>query len=432
MKLQSLFHHFYTFDRSAKLFLLSTFLYGIALGGWGLFFNLYILERGFDREFLGLVNAIPSFSILLLGIPIGALSDRIGQKRAMLLGAGISIACMGLEVTVLNSYLILFMAFLNGLGSSLYFFSQAPFMAKVSNQSNRTLLFSLNFGFMTLSMAIGNLVAGRLPSFFESLLNLPPQGAIVYQAALLMSVFLSLFTILPLALLHEPKGSPGMEGRIRTKVNIGQAIFRLPTFKLVLPILLLGGGAAILLPYMNVFFVERFTLSDQDLGYLFSLSSVMTGLGSFFGPRLTSNLKGKIHAIVVAQGVSLIFLLLIGFSPYLWLASTSFLLRATFMNIGVPLYRAFAMEQVQHYEQGTVNSVIELSWQIGWAVGPYVSGLMQEVYGFKPLFIATGVLYALSTVSTWVFFEKQERVSAMKTTAPKVVSCKGDCKELGV
>ena len=52
--------------------------------------------------------------------------------------------------------------------------------------------------------------------------------------------------------------------------------------------------------------------------------------------------------------------------------------------------------------------MVELSWQVGWAVGPYISGVVQEDYGFTPLFLATGILYALSVVLTWIFFHDAE------------------------
>ena len=45
-----------SFKRPARLFLLMTILDGVILSGWQLFFNFYMLQSGFTREFLGLVN----------------------------------------------------------------------------------------------------------------------------------------------------------------------------------------------------------------------------------------------------------------------------------------------------------------------------------------------------------------------------------------
>jgi MFS family permease len=200
-------------------------------------------------------------------------------------------------------------------------------------------------------------------------------------------------------------------------------VSRPETLKLALPNLLIGTGAAILIPYMNVFLFDKFSLPDSQLGTLFSLSALMTGVGSVLAPRLSAGLGSKIRAVVFTQAASLAFLMLVGFSPYLWLVSVSFLMRGTLMNMAVPLYHAFAMEQIREREQGTVNSVIELAWQVGWAVGPYASGVVQQRYGFPPLFITTGALYLGSILLTWSFFGKREQASLSQK--PSVIDIGG-------
>jgi MFS family permease len=64
----------------------ATLINGIVFSIWWLFFNFYILELGFSREYLGLVTSATSAAALLLGIPLGVLSDRIGRKKAMVWG----------------------------------------------------------------------------------------------------------------------------------------------------------------------------------------------------------------------------------------------------------------------------------------------------------------------------------------------------------
>ncbi|MBE0411638.1 MAG: MFS transporter, partial [Anaerolineales bacterium] len=124
----------------------------------------------------------------------------------------------------------------------------------------------------------------------------------------------------------------------------------------------------------------------------------------------------------LTQSISLVFLLMLGFSPVLWLAGISFLIRGTLMNMASPLYHTFAMEQIDESEQGTVNSVFELAWEVGWAVGPYISGVVQESYGFTPLFIATGILYFISTWLIWLLFKQVEfEVETPMNSEPVVV-----------
>ena len=407
-----------SFNRPARLFLVATLINGIVFSIWWLFFNFYILELGFSREYLGLVTSATSAAALLLGIPLGVLSDRIGRKKAMIWGVSIYIVAMGLEVLLLNPNMILMMAFISGAGHTLYFISQPPFMMKVSNAQNRTLLFSLNFGLVTLSGAVGSLFAGQLPALFGDLLGVAANSASAYRAVLFSAVILSSLTLLPLFLIREPYTANGDVVNNRDGItnslpvilhSLKTTITRPITLKLSLPTLMIGFGAAILIPYMNIFFRDTFAISDHTLGIVFSLSALMTGVGSLIAPRLTTELGSKIRAIVLTQSLSVVFLLILGFSPFFGLAAVAFLLRSSLMNMSVPLFDTFSMEHVREQEQATVVSVKELAWQAGWTVGPFISGIVQESYGFTPLFITTAVLYAISIIMTWGFFHNTER-----------------------
>jgi predicted MFS family arabinose efflux permease len=188
------------------------------------------------------------------------------------------------------------------------------------------------------------------------------------------------------------------------KPSVWKVLLRPLTLKLAIPNLAIGLGAATLVPYFNVFFAERYQMGDSTLGILFSVGSLLTGIACIIGPRLVGNLGGKVRTVVFGQGVSLVFLLLIGFSPWPWLAVIGFLVRGAMMNMVAPLFDAFALEQSHESEHGAVNSIRNLAWNVGWTVGPYISGLVQQRYGFSPLFVSTAVLYALGIGLTWIFF----------------------------
>ncbi len=403
--LRSIGTQFRSLNRPARLFLLALFLDGLLFAGWNLFFNLYIISAGYSRDFLGLVNAAPSLSALLLGVPMGLLSDRIGRKRAMM--AGFALANFAIIGMILgrSETVILACALILGGTSQLYVLSQAPFMMKTSDDKTRDVLFSLSFGMFPLASTAGNFLAGYLPGLFKSWFTLTTSAA-SYQAVLLFCVVLSFLVLIPIAFIQEPKTVKVEEKIVSTepKQSIWQALVRPLTLKLAIPNLVIGLGAAILVPYFNVFFAERYKMSDATLGILFSLGSLLTGIGCILGPRLVGNLGGKVRTVVFGQGVSVVFLLMIGFSPWPWLAVIGFLVRGAMMNMVAPLFDAFALEQSHESEHGTVNSIRNLAWNMGWAVGPYISGIVQQRYGFSPLFVSTAVLYALGIGLTWIFF----------------------------
>jgi MFS family permease len=397
-----------SFKRPAQLFLWMTVIDGVIVSSWWLFFNFYILESGHSLDFLGLANSMPAIAGLLLGIPIGRLSDRIGRKPAILLGIGGATVMMLIQITAHQAFVILVAAFLTGAFNMLFIVSQAPLMVKLTKPENRTLLFSLNYGLSTISGAVGNLFAGQLPSIFGNILGVQATSATAYQTVLIAAVLLGTTAMIPMWLMHEPETRQTTPEPASVGAGRSPGLMRI-TVKMATPNVLIGFGAAILIPYMNVFFKDQFVISDKLLGTMFSLSSLMIGVGSLIGPRLALRLGGKVRAVAFTQFSSLVFLMLIGFSPFYWLAAIGFLMRTMLMNMSQPLFSAFCMEQVPERDQGLVNSVLNMSWQVGWSVGPYISGVVQENYGFTPLFLATGGLYLIAILTMWTFFQKAEK-----------------------
>ena len=392
-------------NRPARLFLLALFLDGLLFSGWSLFFNLYIIDAGYSRDFLGLINAAPSLTALLLGVPMGLLSDRMGRKPAMIVGFILAnFAIIGMVLVHVESAMLV-LALLWGAVGQLFFLSQAPFMMKTSDNKSRDMLFSLSFGVVPLANTLGNFLAGYLPGAFAGWFRLTTEAS-AYQAVLLFSAIISFLVLVPIAFIREPR-APGMQQPVQAKSpkpSLWKTLSRPLTLKLALPNLAIGFGAATLIPYLNVFFSERYHMSDSALGILFGFGSLATGLGCIIGPRLVGNLGGKVRTITLGQAVSLVFLLMVGFSPWPWLAVLGFIVRGALMNMVSPLFDAFALEQSHESEHGAVTSIRNLAWNVGWTVGPYVSGLVQQRWGFTPLFINTAIMYGIGITLTWIFF----------------------------
>ena len=403
--LRSILNQFRSLNRPARLFILALFLDGLLFSGWNLFFNLYIIDAGYSRDFLGLINAAPSLSALVLGVPMGLLSDRMGRKRAMITGfilANFSI--IGMILVRVEAWMLV-LALIWGAVGQLYFLSQAPFMMKASDDKSRDILFSLSFGMFPLASTLGNFLAGYLPGAFTRWFG-ATSSLSAYQAVLLFCTVTSFLVLVPILFIREPKSVAADKpvGSKEPKPSVWKTLSRPLTLKLALPNLAIGFGAATLVPYLNVFFSERFHLSDSSLGLLFSVGSLATGIGCLIGPRLVGNLGGKVRTITLGQGISLVFLLMVGFSPWPWLAIIGFIMRGALMNMVSPLMDAFALEQTHESEHGAVNSIRNLAWNVGWTVGPYISGVVQQRWGFTPLFINTGIMYAIGISLTWIFF----------------------------
>jgi MFS family permease len=285
--------------------------------------------------------------------------------------------------------------------------SAAPFMMENSTEDERDGLFSASYGLQTLVGFVGTLVGGYLPTVFGGLLDVGVESVPAYRATLAVMAALYLVATFPLLAIEErPRTAPAERRSMLPWRNVSDKGLVLRIFA---PNIIISMGAAILIPYMNLFFKETFAISDRTLGTVFAVSSVVTGVATLASPLLAGR-WGRIRSLVMTQLVSIPFLLLIGFSPIFWVSGFAFWVRAALMNMGNPLYSAFAMGLVPERERATVSGLMGMSWNIGWAIGPYLSGYMQghPQIGFRPIFVVTCSLYLLASVMTRRFFQRMD------------------------
>lgn len=393
----------HSFGRNARLYVLFSFTSGFSVAIYALFFNLYIASLGKSSSFLGILVALPMAVNLLFALPAGLLGDRIGYRRGLLMGTFLTIASIvGIALSSSSSWLLAF-SVVSGLGNSLIWVMGAPFMMENSLEEGRTHLFSVQFSMNTFSGFFGFLIGGSLPGLFAHFLGAPAGVAVAYRATLLVSAGLLGVAIMPLFFLHESKRE-GPPEAVHLKGAFAEPGL---TAKLFIPEIVIGLGAGLVVPYFNLFFKQTFAVSDGLLGTLFAGQSIAIGIATLAGPLVAAR-WGKIRAVAATQIMSIPFLLMLGYSNLLTFAAVGFLARAALMNMGGPLYSAFAMEKTAPRRRAVVNGMLTMSWSGSFAVSNWVSGHLQETVGFSPLFLIMCIAYVIGASLTYIFFARDE------------------------
>jgi MFS family permease len=142
--------------------------------------------------------------------------------------------------------------------------------------------------------------------------------------------------------------------------------------------------------------------------------SLAMGLGLLAAPPL-ANRFGKIQVVVITQGLSIPFLILLGFAPVFWLSGFAYYIRVALMNMSSPVYQTFVMEQVEAKSRAMVASLVSMAWNFGSVFSPKISGDLQVKYGFGPPFVGTIILYTVSVFLYWFFWWR-------KSDSPQPVS----------
>jgi len=396
-------------SRNAKLYLVATILQGLSFGIWGVIFYLYLnlSEVGFQPDFISNMFTVGAIATGFVALPAGLICERIGPKKALLVGLTANLISF-VQIVALQPSILLFASLASGLIGTLGWVASSPFMMENSKQEERTYLFSINWSLMIIMGVIGSYVGGILPDLFNGLLNLNTGAegvAVGYRISLVISVALSLAAVVPILLIKESK--------MLQRQNIGELMSlrniqsHWTILKFMIPTALIGFGAGFIVPLFTLFFSLKFSATTEQIGIISALSNVTLGVGTLVAPALSSK-WGKVKSIVICQYLSMPFIMLITLSPNLALASTAYISRTALMNMAGPINSTLQMESVTEGERGTTNGLMVMADNIPRAVTASISGEMMTGSDFYTPFLFTTVTYFIASSLYFIFFRKAE------------------------
>nr|MBN1228287.1 MFS transporter [Anaerolineae bacterium] len=405
------------FSRNVQMVLLYSALTGLTFGVFRLLFNFYVLSLGgYDERFLGLLTSLSSAASLLMALPAAYIAERFSRKRIMVITGIISgLAFLGLVLVPIRGFLIFF-NIISGIAASTRQVAVSPFLMSNTTNAERQYVFSFNQGMVTVASFLGNMFGGMLPSWFGGLVNAAPTATISYRLALVSMMAIALLAVAPLALIAA---TPPDRSR---KIDLPWQLFwqhgRQLT-RLILPNWIIGLGAGMMMPFMNLYYRNVFNKEDSIIGYLFASGALAMSLAQFIAPPIADRI-GKINTTVLTQVLSVPFLISLGLAAWavprggnatLWfvIAWAAYLFRLALMNMGGPVYTTFILEQVPENVQALAASLTGIAFQFGWVLSPQLSGWFQTNYGFVPVFLTTSGLYIVGIAVTWIFFHDAER-----------------------
>jgi MFS family permease len=446
---------FRRFQRNARLFLLSNVLSGVTAGILLVLYNLYLISLGYHADFVGAILFIGTIGAGLAIFPAGVCIDRISGK-IILISSSVLIGIAGAGQILFRQPLpLLISAFVVGIGLAFLLVITAPFLTLNSTPEERPHLFSMNISLGLITLVLGEVIGGVLPTWFRSIpwLMAPlPYGISSllssqpdvrsYQLALLFAGIIALPSFIPLFMMSNVRPSrrslPVSSTRIVSETNVPSQSFwewlplrkvswqyvsaQLNTlmhsafFILVLVYVLTGFGAGLFIPYFNIYFVQHLNASTALFGLIDGGANAITALLTLTAPRLVKRL-GKINTITLTRLVSIPLLLTIGLTSILPLAALFYLFRQGAMDMSAGILQLFSMESVSEKHRGLANSSYQAAFQVPWAIAAPIGGLIIVHFGYPPIFILGAFFYFLTIITLWAKFgwRRQARFDETKT-----------------
>ncbi|MGQ8875100.1 MFS transporter [Paenibacillus sp. TSA_86.1] len=418
-------------SRNIQLFFLASLLYQIGNGMFSVLYNLYIQGLGYNDTMNGQIVSIQSLATAIMFIPIGFSGDKFSRKKLLIIGALFSgVFLIGRSFDYAASGLIWFAVF-SGLFAGIFQVLAIPYLAENVKKSQRLKMFSYYSSMVLASQVLGSLGGGVLADVLHSAGLAKVTGL---QTVLFMGGAATLSAFIPLLFVTENQKSrtvvntkqpqPGQQPVKRAETEHARAastpsltdddtLIKKRDTKLIgqfiVTQLLIGLGSGLVVPYLNLYFTNRFAVSLSGMSILIALGQIMTIVSMLIGPTLAAKV-GSVRAVVIFQVLSLPFLLFTGFTNLLFIASVSFLFRQALMNAANPIHSAILVDRISDKRRGIANSMMQTSFMIGWAtMGPVQSYLVTTYgtyWGYAVTFSITGSLYVISSLMYYFMFKE--------------------------
>jgi len=422
---------------STREFIVARGLSAFSLGIVIILLNLYFLAIGFDEEFLGLSFALFGLGTALSSIPAGYFSDYAGSLSTMIFGEIIMGFGLVSQISFSDRDLILVAGLVTGIGTSFIAVARQPYVSHISTSKNRHSLFSYSYAVFLVMTVVGNVFGGLARKLAPSDLL-----ATSYRSILVIAAFLNLLSafVLYLSKLGEQRKENSKSGNqidkeksdkdievdnsnvenINTKTSAADLI-HVPSYdvessgslwsnvlKFGLVRFIIGIGSGLSIPFLNIYFKNRFDLSTMVIGFIFGIGSLFTAFIVLKGPK-ASRKKGIVNVIVLFQLAALPFLVVLSVTQWLMLAIVAFWIRGALMKTATPLFKAVVMNMIPKEYRGRAASITVTLWHLGRSTGAYFGGKLIVQSGFFIPFVTTALLYGSAALLFYLLFSPPQK-----------------------
>ena len=359
------------------------------------FLNIFLHnERGIPMKMVGLCITLAALIGSVLRIYSGKLVDKFSSIFVMNIGLASRILAFSLfSVLVLYHlplYLFFFAFLLNSIGFSFYGTASDTYVGEYIEEKERP----KSYGIIRIGANVGWGIGPLLGGFLSN---------ISYFLLFLISTFLAVTGFLINFILIKEKEK---KDKITSKDNNFKNVLKDKNFLIFLIasflIFLVVGQLISSLPV----FARYKGLSNLYVGYLFSVNGIMVVFFQYFISSVFSRISNK-NGIIIGS-----FLYFIGYLSFSWANSfPHFILGVIIFTIGemitLPLITTLTTKIAPENSKGTYLGVLGFFEGLGWAISPFIGGILIDIFIRKPLFLWS-ITSSFAIFAILVYFKVKE------------------------
>ncbi|MBZ4662599.1 MAG: transporter [Caloramator sp.] len=383
-------------NKNILLYLLIELFIGIYFGFYSFFIGPFILSKGFNESFLGIVTVTQTISFALFAYIVGILSKHIKDKYIF---ASTGILCFVSSILYMFSngkLSILIAASIYAMGISAIVVIKPPFLIKNSNGFDTVKLFSFIFTYATFMNLLGNYFSGKIIKLYN------------FNTTLIIMAFLSLFASIPALFITSIKKSED-RSRKNNKLKINKKM------KFILLYTFCGAFAVgMIIPYYTTYLINKMNYSTDTAAFINNFNMLGNLLAMIISPIISKKI-GQLKTITFAKLLSFPFVLLfVILNPTLnfvtFLLCLFFLIRSVLINVTVPIENIIFMNVVNEEHQAKFNSIVVLIGNITVSISSYLAGniISYTKLGYSLTFIISATVFVMQALVFIVFDKVKE------------------------
>jgi predicted MFS family arabinose efflux permease len=356
----------------ASLYIVASGLGGLGLGIALFYLNFLYRALGFDARAIGILGGAQALGALAGALPAALLPRRVARRTAIL--AGGAVTALGVVGILTQDALaaVFVAAALIGCGGIVVASSGSALVADATAGTDRPRMFGDQVALGALASFSAITIAGALAAPVGAALGRAEGDALTIRAVIAIGGLLALVSALPILRVRR---APVAAGRLDPPHR------RSLLLRFVAVELAFGFGAGGFLPFLNLFFADRFGLSIAGVGLAFGALSIAGSAGALLNGRLIVGRLPPLAAVVVPVFASLPFALLAAVAADPLLAWIALALRAALMYGSTPNFTALELSSFAPVERSGAIAVFAIGWNGAAALGAACSGLLRAELG---------------------------------------------------
>jgi len=394
-------------NRRVLLFLCHSLLFHIALLGIAdILLNFYLVSIGYDTATISLLQSLPRLSGFLIGLPIGLIANRVGNRRLILLStAGIALSVATTALTQ-SLPIIAISRFLWGACFGANQVVKPPFMVTLTDRSEHTAQFSYHNLVAMLAVAIGSVAGGMLPLIASQTLSIsgaaglrPEEMPLAYRASIIGAAILLLLSNVPILSLRGKAADGG--GAARAGFGRWRTAPWRRLVRLTFPLFVFGISGGLTFPFFNLIFRELFGIADSAVGSVIGFGWLVMGLMPLLNPAVEARL-GRAGALTALMSISAIAFVGLSLSQGLAIAIVFYALAIGLRNTMQPLFQPLLMDSLDAAYHNIASSMGLVMWNIGWFMSTFSFGVLQSALGYRNIMLVVAFFVVLNGFSIHV------------------------------